>query len=53
MEARAAKRARVADSQSHPQPRTVKLGRSDISVTEVCLGTMTFGSMSNEQAGRP
>lgn len=35
-----------AESQS---PRTVKLGRSDISVTEVCLGTMTFGSMSNEQ----
>ena len=44
MAGRDAKRARVEAG-----PRTVKLGRSDISVTEVCLGTMTFGSMSDEK----
>ena len=37
----AAKRPRLS-------PRRIKLGRSDIEVSSVCLGTMTFGSMSDE-----
>ncbi len=29
-----------------------RLGRSALSVSEICLGTMTFGSMADEQASR-
>ena len=31
-------------------PRRKKLGSSDIEVCEVCLGTMTFGSMTSDEA---
>ena len=44
------KRARDEDASLPQQPRRKRLGASDIEVCEVCLGTMTFGSMTADEA---
>ena len=44
------KRARDEDASLPQQPRRKRLGSSDIEVCEVCLGTMTFGSMTADEA---
>ena len=44
------KLARDEDASLPQQPRRKRLGASDIEVCEVCLGTMTFGSMTADEA---
>ena len=43
------KRARDEDASLPQQPRRKRLGASGIEVCEVCLGTMTFGSMTADE----
>ena len=33
--------------------KTIQLGRSDLQVTPICLGTMTFGEQVNEARPTP
>jgi hypothetical protein len=46
---RMSKRARDEDASLPQQPRRKRLGASGIEVCEVCLGTMTFGSMTADE----
>ena len=38
----------MASEESAPTMKTIQLGKSDLHVTPICLGTMTFGEQVNE-----
>src|SRR4051812_35449136 len=42
-------RMRVALNQKHHSMRTRRLGRTGLKVSEICLGTMTFGHQCDEE----